>query len=247
VTMLIVGEVKIPYDVRFSDNAKYRRIIVTPGHVEVVVPDGTAEPQVVSYLHRKRRWVYDQVQYMKELMSSHPSVSKYITGAKIPYRGRRMKLIVTNSPLITIPILTYKNGFYVEISEGLSPQMNDFLVETEIRFWLKRQVRNDVKKIINKIEQHLDIKSKSFLIKDQKNFWGSCGKDRVININWRLIFAPKAVLEYAVAHELCHIKHRNHGADFWSFLGEIVPDYESRKQWLDQNESLLGWDSLIQG
>jgi hypothetical protein len=52
-------------------------------------------------------------------------------------------------------------------------------------------------------------------IKDQKHVWGSCGPDRIVNLNWHLIFAPKTVLEYAVVHELCHLRHRNHDRSFW--------------------------------
>lgn len=245
--MLNVGKIEIPYHVRFSEKAKYRRIVVTPGQVEVIVPSGTTEPQIADYIHRKRRWVYDQVQKMKELMAARPAVSKYITGAKIPYRGRNMSLTVTKSPSTSIPKLTYKNGFYVEIPEGLTPQMGDFLVEMEIRFWLKRRIRTDVKEIVSKLGKRHGLVPKTIRVKEQKHLWGSCGKDRIININWMLIFAPKPVLEYAVVHELCHLKHRNHGPDFWALVGEVISDYEIKKHWLDRNESLLGWDSLVRG
>jgi predicted metal-dependent hydrolase len=69
--------------------------------------------------------------------------------------------------------------------------------------------------------------------------WGSCGVHRIINLNWHLIFASKAVLEYAVIHELCHLRHRNHDASFWGFGGSLLPDWEARKAWLDRNEHFL--------
>jgi predicted metal-dependent hydrolase len=76
-------------------------------------------------------------------------------------------------------------------------------------------------------------------VKDQKYGWGSCGRDRVVNLNWHLVFAPKTVLEYAVVHELCHLRHRNHDRDFWRLVGTILPDWEARKAWLDGNEHFL--------
>jgi hypothetical protein len=76
-------------------------------------------------------------------------------------------------------------------------------------------------------------------IKDQKHVWGSCGIDRVVNLNWQLVFAPRTVLEYAVVHELCHLRHRNHDRSFWGLVGTILPDWEARKVWLDQNEHVL--------
>jgi predicted metal-dependent hydrolase len=54
-----------------------------------------------------------------------------------------------------------------------------------------------------------------------------------------LIFAPKTVLEYAVVHELCHLRHRTHDRDFWGLVGTILPNWEAKKAWLDQNEQFL--------
>ena len=74
--------------------------------------------------------------------------------------------------------------------------------------------------------------------------WGSCGQDRQVNLNWHLVFAPKPVLEYAVVHEICHLRHRNHDPEFWQLVGQILPDWEARKVWLDRNEHLLGWEKV---
>ena len=54
--------------------------------------------------------------------------------------------------------------------------------------------------------------------------WGSCGRDGVIRINWRLIQAPAAAMEYVVAHEVTHLVERSHGPAFWSALGEVMPE-----------------------
>lgn len=73
--------------------------------------------------------------------------------------------------------------------------------------------------------------------------WGSISDD-IIHINWHLVFAPKRVLEYVVAHELAHLKHRSHGEAFWAYLASILPDYERAKAWLDRNQSSLVSDFL---
>ncbi len=47
------------------------------------------------------------------------------------------------------------------------------------------------------------------------------------------------MLEYAVVHELCHLRERNHDQAFWWLVGTPLPDWERRKAWLDQNERFL--------
>ena len=60
---------------------------------------------------------------------------------------------------------------------------------------------------------------------------------RVVNLNWRLIFMPKPVLEYVVVHEVSHLRHRHHSQAFWLTVGGLLPDYERRKEWLERH----GW------
>jgi len=42
--------------------------------------------------------------------------------------------------------------------------------------------------------------------------------------------APRALVEYVVAHELCHLRHSVHSPAFWRSLSQLMPDYEDRRQ-----------------
>jgi predicted metal-dependent hydrolase len=57
----------------------------------------------------------------------------------------------------------------------------------------------------------------------------------------RLGVSPKAVLEYAVVHELAHLRHRDHTPAFWRAVGEVVDDYELRREWLATKELSIGY------
>ena len=46
--------------------------------------------------------------------------------------------------------------------------------------------------------------------------------------------APPKVVDYIVAHELCHLRHRDHNAAFWNEVDKVMPDYRERKEWLRQ-------------
>ena len=37
-------------------------------------------------------------------------------------------------------------------------------------------------------------------------------------------------IDYVIVHELAHIRHKNHGPDFWAAVGEVLPDYQQRRR-----------------
>jgi len=56
--------------------------------------------------------------------------------------------------------------------------------------------------------------------------------DRTDTLNLNLVKAPPACLDYVIIHELCHIKVRHHGPDFWRMVSRYRPDYLSERRQL---------------
>jgi predicted metal-dependent hydrolase len=234
----IVGKTKIPYEIRRSDNLARRYIEVTPDQVIVTVQSEDQEDDIAGFLKRKERWLFDHTQRLKNLSQDNHKDRRFVSGVKIPYRGRRVKLLISRNSDKDIQVY-YKNGFYVSLPDFVTSSIQDEVVESELRLWMKQQARKDVLGYVRKCQKLVGCSPKSIKVKDQKHMWGSCGKDGSINLNWQLVYAPKSVLEYAVLHELCHLKYRTHDKKFWSFLGSLMPDYKERKLWLENNEKSL--------
>lgn len=72
-------------------------------------------------------------------------------------------------------------------------------------------------------------------IKDQKTRWGSCSGKGNLNFNWRLLMMPEPIMDYVIVHELAHRREMNHSPRFWKIVGEYIPDYQERRQWLKEN------------
>jgi predicted metal-dependent hydrolase len=56
---------------------------------------------------------------------------------------------------------------------------------------------------------------------DADTRWGSCSSAGRIRYSWRLILAPPHARRYVVAHEVAHMLHMNHGADFRALEREL--------------------------
>jgi predicted metal-dependent hydrolase len=73
----------------------------------------------------------------------------------------------------------------------------------------------------------------------QRTLWGSCSPSGCLSFNWRLVLAPPAVLEYVVAHELCHLQVLDHSPRFWRLVDRHYPRWREQRSWLRQNGSEL--------
>lgn len=246
--VLVVGKTEIPYRVRYSRKVVRRHIVVTPGDVEVVVPAESEEDAVEEFVRQRRRWIFDKREEVeaKARQLEAASLSRFVTGAKIPFRGRQMGLTVLLGDEALARVV-YRNGFYVTVPKTLTIAGRDELVGGALTQWLKERVTQDVAEMVRHFGKRLGVEPRGVRIKEQKHLWGSCGKDQVINLNWHLVFAPKPVLAYAVVHEMCHLACRDHSDVFWSLVRQALPDFEKSKRWLDDNGAVVAGNAWVSG
>ena len=77
-------------------------------------------------------------------------------------------------------------------------------------------------------------------IKDTTSRWGSCAPDKSIALSWRLVMAPDFVQDYVASHEVAHLRHMNHGKQFWALVDQLTPHARRAIVWLhDEGATLL--------
>ena len=61
-------------------------------------------------------------------------------------------------------------------------------------------------------------------IKHNASNWGSCSTKGNINLNLNIVRLPKALQDYVLLHELCHLRHADHGHGFHLLLEHVLTD-----------------------
>ena len=64
--------------------------------------------------------------------------------------------------------------------------------------------------------------------------WGSRSSSGTISLNIGLMKVPEPLRDYVIIHELAHINHMDHSADFWHEVGEHDPNYKRHREQLKQ-------------
>lgn len=106
-------------------------------------------------------------------------------------------------------------------------------VARRITDFLKREAKRDLEVAVARYAERLGVEVKRISIRDQVSRWGSCSTSGALSFSWRLVLAPRFVLDYLAAHEVSHLLEMNHSPRFWRLLGRICPDMERAKTWLD--------------
>lgn len=123
----------------------------------------------------------------------------------------------------------------------LSNQAAATATQKSIRHLLSRLIANDyLPDIVRRVNElnHLYFQKsiQDIRLKLNQRTWGSCSSKGNINLSSRLLFAPPAVIDYIIIHELAHLVEMNHSDRFWTLVSDAMPDYKEKERWLKDND-----------
>ncbi|RXZ45029.1 M48 family metallopeptidase [Crenobacter cavernae] len=105
--------------------------------------------------------------------------------------------------------------------------------------WLKREAATTLAERVTVWSRASGLVPSRLQLSGARRRWGSCAADGTVRLNWRLVQAPTAIIDYVVVHELSHLKHMNHSAAFWSVVASHLPDWAERRCWLKRHGERL--------
>ncbi|MCP5276434.1 MAG: M48 family metallopeptidase [Burkholderiales bacterium] len=99
-------------------------------------------------------------------------------------------------------------------------------IQKWINAWYQQQAIICFSRRIIFYADKLNVPKPSFKLTQARTRWGSCNSRGIIRLNWRLVQLPQYLVDYVVAHELCHLIEMNHSRRFWKLVATIYPDYQ---------------------
>ena len=107
-----------------------------------------------------------------------------------------------------------------------------FILDHDAKITYYRQYLSDVlPSLFDKWQPIVGAYADEIRLKKMHTRWGSCNtRARRIWLSVYLPAYPIECTEYVIVHELCHLHHANHSAEFWQAVSTAMPDY---RQWHD--------------
>jgi predicted metal-dependent hydrolase len=222
--------------VRRSRRAKRLQVRVLPhGHAEVIVPPRATTAEVRDFIEASREWIEKT---RMRTMGRGPA-----TDLSLPTRIQLAAAAETWQ--VSYGAIDGRSRLREEGGSGgghLLVAGRDPEARSTLRAWLMSRARRLLPDRVDKVARATGLRPAGLSIRRQRTRWGSCTARRRINLNCSALFLGESLLEYLIVHELCHLKHMNHSARFWSLVASIVPDYRRLDTALSESWSVVpGW------
>ncbi len=99
---------------------------------------------------------------------------------------------------------------------------------------LIRQAKDIIPKRVDYFSSIMNIYPTGIKITKAKKRFGSCNQKNSLCFSCFLMQYPLEAVDYVVVHELAHIRHHNHSAEFYSLIRRYMPDYKQREKLLKE-------------
>jgi predicted metal-dependent hydrolase len=223
------GKESIDFSLSHVDR-KTLEIAVHPDQTVVVkAPLGIDDEAIRTRVARRAGWIIRQRDFFRQFDPRTPARS-YVGGETHLYLGRNYRLKIGKGNRDAVRLT--RGFFEIEMGEDISPEKVKNLLGKWYRDRAAVRFREGLDRCWTHFKKHSSAKPR-MQIKSMRKRWGSLSANGTLTLNIDLIRSPKECIDYVITHELGHLRYKNHGAEFYRFLDNVMPDWEKRKRQLE--------------
>ncbi len=218
----------LPLRIVENDRARRLTLRIDAGGqgLRITVPPGISAREVDRFLHRHQGW-------LEQRLAKVPDRPQVRPGIKIPLRGLPHTIVHEPGRRGTVSAIMSESG------PALTVHGDRLHLPRRIADFLKREAKREIEALVEKHCSAVGRRAKAIRFRDTTSRWGSCTSDGTLSFSWRIMMAPRPVINYLVAHEVAHLKDMNHGPKFWKLCEDLCPDTDRCKAWLKRNGGAL--------
>lgn len=188
----------------------------------ITLPIWTSEREALLMVQERSDWI------LTKLNTIPPKIA-FESGVKIPLLGKYYNIF--HDPNQREVVIKSSNEIRLGgRQEHVSRRLGD---------WLRKEAKIIIQSKAIEMAEKYNWKIGRISVRDTKSRWGSCASNGNLSFCWRLILAPEWVLNYVIAHEVSHLRHMNHGPEFWQTVANFNVRIDDARVWLRKNADQL--------
>lgn len=214
------GNTFIPFRVEVSPRRDTIAITVKPDMAIRVLTPPEVPPAIVDRaVQQKAEWIIEQWDNRRRMAASTPR--QFRNGESIQYLGRNYRLRIRFGSPSSLRLF---GGVF---EAAVLSQSSTAAVRADLARLFQDWYQNCGVAYLTPLAEHyggqLGIEVPQVKVVAMKTRWGSCS-ERSVRFHWQIMMAPRRLVRYVVAHEVCHLKHADHSRPFWRLLERVMPD-----------------------
>lgn len=210
--------------IRQSHRASRVSVRIRGTKVELIIPVRADYQKAIEFLKSKHHWIK-----AKLAVKTVPEPHVLADSATISVLGKPLRICHTG----LLRGVTRMEGDMLVVSGDISH------MQRRVTDYLRARLAEEIEVRAAGYAATMQRKVSRISLRDTTSRWGSCSSSGNLSFSWRLIFAPLAVLDYVVAHEVCHLREMNHSDRFWELVATLCPDYKQHRSWLKKHGASL--------
>ncbi len=221
---------ELEYKIRRSQRARKMQISIDQkGEVVLVLPRFIPEWIGRNFVIQNQHWISKKKQ---KISFTLPDQKAWKSGDELVFFDQKFYTIKVLKPT--------KKSQFETVFQALHIYAD---TQGDINYQIERFYRQQAQKYLTSRSHYfaaiLGVDFNRITIKNTKSRWGSCSSKKNLNYNWRIMMAPREVIDYLVVHEVCHLKEMNHSQAFWNLVAGLDSDFKTHKKWLRENQNKL--------
>lgn len=229
---------ELGFEFSIARSPRRRSISIEIRRAQVVVraPMGASQSLLMSFLQEKAAWVKAKITEQQQVLAIQPEPRCYVQGSQIPFMGELLTLVLGRGPRAAIARIDQHLHLILSPRSRLTDEAQ---IRQLLSRWYQQQALNILTNKTHQLARSMDLVCTQVNIKATRSKWGHCTSRGAIQYNWQILLAPEAIVDYLVAHEVSHLRHHNHSADFWALVASVCPTFKADRAWLKSEGASL--------
>lgn len=204
-------------------------VIERDGCVTVRPPARMTPEQVDDTVLSRRLWIYRNLAEWRDLNSTRV-VREWVNGESFLYLGSGYRLLLVSGQDRALKL---KDGRFLLSRSVVETGGREAAQAAFRQFYIDRGTPRLIQRVRH-FAPKVGVSPATVQVKELGFRWASSLPGGGLHFHWKCMMAPARTIDYIVAHELCHLHHRDHTERFWNEVDKVMPDYRERKEWLRQ-------------
>lgn len=208
------------YKIKKHRRAKYVKLRASLSHgLEITIPTRFNTKEIPFILEENKKWISNELLKIHSQLNSHLPEEIHLNALneiwKVHYLLCDKKLEMINRPHQELVLVG---------------DINDkTLCKKKLVAWIKERAKIHLFELLEEVSKQSQLYYSDVILRDQQTRWGSCSSDKLISLNYRLIFLPVYLVTHILIHELCHTKYLNHSTRFWQLVEKHDPNWKTHR------------------